>query len=66
MMGAARVGYSMSRDGLLPAWFRQDSPGPQSTDPDDWILGVVSAVLAGLFNIEEVAQLTNIGICWPS
>jgi len=62
MMGAARVGYSMSRDGLLPAWFGKTHPVRKAPTRMTWILGVVSAVLAGLFNIEEVAQLTNIGI----
>jgi APA family basic amino acid/polyamine antiporter len=61
MMGAARVGFSMSRDGLLPSWFgatnSRQAPGRMT-----WVLGVASAVIAGLLPINEAAELTNIGI----
>jgi APA family basic amino acid/polyamine antiporter len=51
----------MSRDGLLPGWFsKTDSHGtPQRVT---WIAGVASALLAGVFPIKAVADLTNIGI----
>jgi basic amino acid/polyamine antiporter, APA family len=62
LLGASRVGYSMSRDGLLPAWFGKTHPVHHVPTRATWILGVVSAALAGVFNIKEVAQLTNIGI----
>ncbi|AJT41991.1 amino acid permease [Psychromicrobium lacuslunae] len=61
LLGVTRVWFSMSRDGLLPKWFSQvDRRGvPQRVT---WIAGVGSAVLAGIFPIREVADLTNIGI----
>lgn len=61
MLGATRIGYSMSRDGLLPAWFGKTS---RRGVPNrfTWIIGVVSAVLAGVLPIGEAAELTNIGI----
>lgn len=61
LLGVTRVWFSMSRDGLLPGWFAKvDSHGtPQRVT---WIAGVGSALLAGVFPIREVADLTNIGI----
>jgi APA family basic amino acid/polyamine antiporter len=61
LLGVTRVWFSMSRDGLLPRWFSAtDSHGtPQRVT---WIAGIVSALLAGVFPIRAVADLTNIGI----
>ncbi|GAA1982106.1 amino acid permease [Amycolatopsis minnesotensis] len=62
MMGASRVGFSMSRDGLLPKWFGKTSPRKQVPARMTWLLGGTSAVLAGVLPIGEAAELTNIGI----
>jgi APA family basic amino acid/polyamine antiporter len=62
LMGASRVGYAMSRDGLLPAWLSKTHPVHKVPSRITWILGSVSAVLAGFMSLEEAAQLTNIGI----
>jgi APA family basic amino acid/polyamine antiporter len=62
MMGAARVGFSMSRDGLLPRWFARTSERRKVPSRMTWVIGVVSAVLAGVLPIGEAAELTNIGI----
>jgi len=61
LLGVTRVWFSMSRDGLLPTWFAAvDRHGtPQRVT---WIAGIGSALLAGVFPIREVADLTNIGI----
>ncbi|WP_372456664.1 amino acid permease [Cellulomonas wangsupingiae] len=61
LLGVTRVWFSMSRDGLLPPWFAGvDRHGtPQRVT---WIAGVAAAVLAGVFPIRAVADLTNIGI----
>ncbi len=61
LLGVTRVWFSMSRDGLLPPWFAKvDRNGtPQRVT---WIAGIGSAVLAGVFPIRAVADLTNIGI----
>ena len=61
LLGVTRVWFSMSRDGLLPTWFAKvDRNGtPQRVT---WIAGVGSALLAGVFPIRAVADLTNIGI----
>ncbi len=61
LLGVTRVWFSMSRDELLPGWFaKTDKSGtPQRVS---WIAGVASALLAGVFPIKAVADLTNIGI----
>ncbi len=61
LLGVTRVWFSMSRDGLLPTWFAAtDRHGtPQRVT---WIAGIASALLAGVFPIRAVADLTNIGI----
>ncbi|WP_410666083.1 amino acid permease [Amycolatopsis sp. lyj-84] len=62
LMGASRVGYSMSRDGLLPKWFSKTHPVRKVPSRMTWVLGVASAIIAGLLPIGEAAELTNIGI----
>jgi APA family basic amino acid/polyamine antiporter len=62
MMGAARVWFSMSRDGLLPGWFAKTHPTRRVPTRITWILGAGSALIAGFLPIGEAAELTNIGI----
>jgi basic amino acid/polyamine antiporter, APA family len=62
LMGASRVGYAMSRDGLLPEWLSKTHPVHKVPSRITWILGIASAVLAGFLPIGEAAELTNIGI----
>jgi basic amino acid/polyamine antiporter, APA family len=62
MLGVTRVWYSMSRDGLLPAWFGKLHPTRRVPTRVTWIAGVASAVIAGFLPIREAAELTNIGI----
>ncbi|MET0133989.1 MAG: amino acid permease [Kibdelosporangium sp.] len=62
MLGVTRVWFAMSRDGLLPQWFAKTHPVRKVPTRVTWIAGVISAVLAGLLPIIEVAELTNIGI----
>jgi APA family basic amino acid/polyamine antiporter len=62
LMGASRVGYSMSRDGLLPEFLSRTSATTHAPTRVTWILGVCAAVIAGFLPIGEAAELTNIGI----
>ncbi|RRO18260.1 amino acid permease [Saccharopolyspora rhizosphaerae] len=62
MLGVTRVGFSMSRDGLLPAWFGKTHPVRKVPTRFTWLIGIASALIAGLFPIGEAAELTNIGI----
>jgi APA family basic amino acid/polyamine antiporter len=62
MLGVTRVWFSMSRDGLLPRWFAKTHPVRKVPTRVTWIVGIVSALIAGLLPIKEAAELTNIGI----
>jgi APA family basic amino acid/polyamine antiporter len=60
-LGASRVWYAISRDGLLPSWFAHTNRHHSPNRPV-WIVGIVSALIAGFVKIGEAAELTNIGI----
>ncbi len=60
-LGASRIWYSISRDGLLPAWFATTNKHHSPSRPV-WIVGIVSAAIAGVVPIGTAAELTNIGI----
>ncbi|GAA2356541.1 amino acid permease [Streptomyces cuspidosporus] len=62
MMGASRLWYALSRDGLMPAWFGAIHPKRKVPHRATWTIGVVAAVLAGVLPINAVAELTNIGV----
>ena len=61
MLGAARIWFALARDGLLPAWFAKVSPRFGTPARPTLILGVFTALVAGLLPIGEVAELVNIG-----
>lgn len=62
MLGASRVSYALSRDGLLPKVFGRLHPRRKVPTRATWTIGAVSAALAGLFPIDEIAQVINIGV----
>ena len=59
--GQPRIFFSMGRDGLLPAWAAKVHPKYRTPHITTWMTGIFVAVLAGLANIDEIVQLTNIG-----
>src|SRR4051812_7845416 len=61
MLGASRVWYAISRDGLLPSWFAKTNARHSPHRPV-WIVGIVAAGIAGFTPIADAAELTNIGI----
>jgi APA family basic amino acid/polyamine antiporter len=61
MLGAARIWFALSRDGLLPGWFARVHPRHGTPYRPTAILGVFSALVAGFLPIGEVAELVNIG-----
>ena len=61
ILGASRVWFAISRDGLLPAWFAKTNKHHVPSRPT-WIVGIVAAGIAGFTPILEAAELTNIGI----
>jgi APA family basic amino acid/polyamine antiporter len=60
-LGQPRIFYSMGRDGLLPPFAARIHPRFRTPHVTTIITGVFVAVLAGLANIDEIVQLTNIG-----
>jgi len=62
MLGASRIGFALSRDGLLPGWFSKVHPRYGTPHRTTAALGVFTAIVAGLFPLDEVAKLVNIGV----
>ncbi len=61
MLGAARIWFALSRDGLLPNWFTKVHPTYGTPYRPTLILGAFTALVAGFLPISEVAELVNIG-----
>ncbi|MBX3690251.1 amino acid permease [Dokdonella sp.] len=62
MLGASRIWFALSRDGLLPGWFAHVHPRYGTPHRTTIALGVFTALVAGLFPLDEVAKLVNIGV----
>lgn len=62
MLGATRIWFALSRDGLLPGWFAKVHPTYGTPHRPTIALGVFTALVAGLLPIVEVAKLVNIGV----
>src|SRR5579864_6403584 len=60
-LGQARVWYSMSRDGLLPRIFSNVHPRFRTPHVSTWVAGFFVAIPAGMFDVPELANLSNIG-----
>jgi APA family basic amino acid/polyamine antiporter len=62
LMAGARIGFSLGRDGLLPVWFAGVHPRWRTPHRSTLLLGGVTATAAGLFPLDELAKLVNIGV----
>lgn len=60
-LGQPRIFFSMARDGLLPSGFAKVHPRYRTPHVTTIIAGVVVAFFAGVAQISEMADLTNIG-----
>jgi APA family basic amino acid/polyamine antiporter len=60
-LGQARIWFAMSRDGLLPRAFSRVHPRYQTPNVSTWVAGLVVGVTAGIWDIDELAELSNIG-----
>ncbi|MDQ7821736.1 MAG: amino acid permease [Candidatus Eremiobacteraeota bacterium] len=60
-LGQPRIFFSMSRDGLLPAWFSHVHPRFKTPHVTTILTGVFVAFFAAFANINEVVELCNIG-----
>ncbi|MDP9034772.1 MAG: amino acid permease [Myxococcota bacterium] len=61
LLGQSRVFFSMSRDGLLPAWVARVHPRFRTPHVTQILVGLFAAFFAGLFPIELLGELVNIG-----
>jgi APA family basic amino acid/polyamine antiporter len=60
-LGQTRIFFSMSRDGLLPAWFRRIHPRFGTPLGSTIWTGVLVAIGSCIFDDDETYDLTNIG-----
>lgn len=60
-LGASRIWFAISRDGLLPGWSAHINAKHSPSRPV-WIVGIVAAAIGGFVPIGDAAELTNIGI----
>jgi len=59
--GQTRIWFAMSRDGLLPKLFSALHPKFSTPHWSTWIAGLVVGIPAGIVDIGEAADLSNIG-----
>jgi APA family basic amino acid/polyamine antiporter len=59
--GQTRIWFAMSRDGLLPKLFSAVHPKFQTPHWSTWIAGFAVGIPAGLVDIGDAADLSNIG-----
>ena len=59
--GQARVWFAMSRDGLLPKMFSAVHRTYQTPHISTWIAGFFVGIPAGIWDIDTLAELSNIG-----
>ncbi len=60
-MAQPRIFMVMSRDGLLPSWFGVIHPKYRTPFNSTLLTGFAVILPAGLMNIDEIIELTNIG-----
>ncbi len=61
LLGQSRVFYAMSRDGLLPPWLSRVHPKWGTPWITQLLVGVSAAIFGGLFPLDLLGQLVNIG-----
>jgi APA family basic amino acid/polyamine antiporter len=61
LYGQSRIFFAMSRDGLLPRAFAKVHPVLRTPVRVTVLVGVITALLAGLLPLESLAELVNIG-----
>jgi basic amino acid/polyamine antiporter, APA family len=61
LLGSARILMAISRDGLLPPFFADIHPTFRTPWKATIVVGLGVAVMAGLFPLDALLQMTNIG-----
>jgi APA family basic amino acid/polyamine antiporter len=60
-LGQPRIFFTMARDGLLPQWAARVHPKYRTPHITTILTGVAVGLVAGVANIGEIVELTNIG-----
>ncbi|PAX08030.1 amino acid permease [Sphingomonas lenta] len=61
MYGQTRIFYTMARDGLLPGVFARVHPRFKTPWINTLLVGVITAVAAGFFDINVLGDMTSVG-----
>lgn len=61
LYGQSRIFFSMSRDGLLPPVFSRVHARRGTPHVVTIVTGIIVALLAGIFPLDEIAELSNAG-----
>ncbi|SFI87894.1 amino acid permease [Thermoflavimicrobium dichotomicum] len=61
LYGQIRIGFAMSRDGLLPKFFSTVHPKYQTPYKATWIYGIACGLLGAIFPLDKLAELVNLG-----
>ena len=61
MYGQTRIFYTMARDGLLPRVFATVHPRFKTPYINTMLVGVITAVAAGFFDINVLGDMTSVG-----
>jgi APA family basic amino acid/polyamine antiporter len=61
MYGQSRIFFVMARDGLLPSVFSKVHPRFHTPHVITIVTGVLVALIAGFFSVDEIAELSNTG-----
>ncbi|WP_010625310.1 APC family permease [Companilactobacillus versmoldensis] len=58
---ASNIAMSMSRGGFLPKMFSHLNPNTHTPNGSLWLIGLITAVCAGLLNLKNLATFANAG-----
>jgi APA family basic amino acid/polyamine antiporter len=61
LYGQSRIFFAMARDGLLPAAVARVNPKTKTPVLMTLIVGVAVSLIAGLFNLDQIAEMANAG-----
>jgi APA family basic amino acid/polyamine antiporter len=61
LYGQTRILYAMSRDGLLPAFFRRLDPVNKVPRQNIWVVAIAVALLAAFVPLDTLVDLTSMG-----
>ncbi len=61
MYAQTRIFYTMAKDGLLPKIFAKVNPKSQTPVANTMLVGIITAIAAGFFDINVLGDMTSVG-----